>query len=69
MCLVPKLKFTTVCLVSELADFVIGGVFSGPKISQFRELTVCTVIDTHLITVNTIDCLKVGERIQETTWI
>ena len=38
--LVPKFKFTTVCLVSQLADFAIGGIFSGPKISQFRELTV-----------------------------
>ena len=41
--LVPKFKFTTVCLVSQLADFAIGGIFSGPKISQFRELTVICI--------------------------
>ena len=39
-CLVPKFKFTTAYLVSQLADFTIGGIFSGPKFSQFRELTV-----------------------------
>ena len=31
-----------------MADFAIGGVFSGPKINQFRELTVqCTLKNVH----------------------
>ena len=47
-CLVPKFKLTTVCLISQLADFAIGGVFASPKISQFREVTVVTARCAHV---------------------
>ena len=36
----PNLQIYYCYLVSQMADFINGGVFSGPKIRHFRELTV-----------------------------
>ena len=36
----PNLQIYYCYLVSQMADFANGGVFSGPKIRHFRELTV-----------------------------
>ena len=36
----PNLQIYYCYLVSQMADFTNGGVFSGPKIRHFRELTV-----------------------------
>ena len=36
----PNLQIYYCYLVSQMADFINGGVFSGPKIRHFREFTV-----------------------------
>ena len=44
----PKLLNYYYLLVSQMADFAIGGIFLGPKIRQFRELTVICIFDGEL---------------------
>ena len=39
----PNLQIYYCYLVSQMADFTNGGVFSGPKIRHFRELTVFSI--------------------------